>query len=120
VSSATPSISSLSSKGLSSSAIGGIVGGILGAAVLIIAFVGYFFYRRRGARTASNTVLSNGDTNAGGEDVQWQNNEKVLPYDMNNGFGQQRVATPASQIVTVAGPEYHNIPYSTLPRSGIE
>jgi hypothetical protein len=91
--------------------------GILGAAI-VIAFVGFFFYRRRrGARIVSEPVHSNGDTKARGKYALGQNSEKFFPSDINNEFGQPRTATPASEIVTVAGPEYHNLPYSTLPRS---
>lgn len=109
MSGATPSVSSVS-HGLSSSAKGGIVGGILAAAVLSIAIVGFFFRRRRGARILSDQTRSNGDTEARGKYTLWQNNEKLLPYDMSHAFGQPRVATPTSETVLVAGPEYHNLP----------
>jgi hypothetical protein len=92
--------------------------GILGAAI-VIAFVGFLFYRRRrGAlRTESEPIHTNGNTKARGKYALWQNNEKLFPQGINNEFGQPRAATPASEIVTVAGPEYHSLPYSTLPRS---
>jgi hypothetical protein len=93
------------------------VGGSLSAGLLIV-LASVSLRRRRAARFASDLSRTSvySDSHPGGKSAISETNEKLFPYGnvTDSGLHLQRLATPESQIVTVAGPQYSFLPYSTF------
>jgi hypothetical protein len=88
-------------------------------AALLIILAGVFLRRRRAARYGSESSRSSvySNSQSGKEPMAIsRTNEKLFPYGngTDSGLHLHRLATPESEIVTVAGPQYSYIPQSTF------